>query len=674
MADRRMPMLCCSQLCAVQDAANLCVNPTTGEQTVCAMSTPGSNAMMNAGVMVARPSDSLLKSFKAHLAKLTKPYATLPEQEFLSDIYLKGMAYKEPEKNRFQFIPSSYGQCWANAAQLGAASIVHNCGPFKYGHHGLCSWDGESGSTSCLERLLVHSEGKQRAKEPERQKVLGLYQDLLGTANPCSAHGRDATTCSKAPMFGEQQQCGWCGDDVRCIPKAACLPSTPAKTAQAERWQLYLREREWMEQQELLNKRRHLASGGPPLPPGYSTPPMPPGLAGPPGSAPPFMMGGPPPGLMPTLTVLASPPPPVSQSPAAASPTKVSIKSQPPPSPSPPAMPPATPGTAYAQRVTTRFVLSGTVETFDKDGFRTALLNIFTSAVNIKLTVTPASVSVDAQIDFATKDAADSAATTINATPVAQMQSTWFAAVDITIENNPSASVAIAPTATAAVAEAVAAASNASTSSGLNAGEVFGVLAGVVAVGLVALCLIRKFNKAKVQLPQNLKPHKVRVIPADAAQERPAQEALQPLVAVGEPVDASQESAVVAEEGAQALPKRKRVNLKVDLPVAGAPESIPLASGDTRIPPLSPARPAYKEEEEKSETASESAGSTQMTGSAPPAPQEGVEMMAGVMGLMSEPTPQARATILAPTRPPPSMASLPPIAGEIAGPLPPIKD
>ena len=665
-------MRCCSQLCAVQDAANLCVNPTTGDQTVCAMNTPGSNAMMNAGVMVARPSDSLLKSFQAELATKTRPYATLPEQEFLSEIYLKGVAYKEPEKNRFQFIPSSYGQCWANAPQLAVASIVHNCGPFKYGHHGLCSWDGEAGSTACLERLLIHSEGPQRAKEPERQKVLGLYQDLVGTANPCSAHGRDPFTCSKAPMFGEQQ-CSWCGDDVRCIPAAACLPSTPAKTAQAERWQLYLREREWMKQQELLNQRRHLAAGGPPLPPGYSAPPMPPGLAGPPGSAPPFMIGGPPPGLMPT-PVSQSPPPPVAQSPAAASSPPPSSSPSPKPSPPSPTMPPASPGLTYATRVVTKFVLAGDVATFDRVGFRAALLAVFTSAVDITLNVTSASVNVEAKMDFSDRDAAVAAATTINETPVATMQSAWFADVDITIENSPSAEVAAEPVIMAAIAT--------TNSDGLGDGAIFGIVVGVmvgmIAVGVAALCFIRKFNKAaKVQLPQNLKPRKVRVIPVDdLAEERPAQESLQPLVVAGEPIASSPGSGAplaVAEEGAQMRPKRKGGNLKVDVSIAGAAESIPLASGDTRIPPLSPARPAYKEEEEKSETASESAGSTQMTASAPPAPQEGMEMMAGVMGLMAEPTPEARANILAPavpTRPAPTMASLPPIAG----PLPPIKD
>ena len=40
-------------------------------------------------------------------------------------------------------------------------------------------------------------------------------------------------------------ECAWCDDLARCLPKEACLPhDTPAKAAQAERWQVYLKERE----------------------------------------------------------------------------------------------------------------------------------------------------------------------------------------------------------------------------------------------------------------------------------------------------------------------------------------------------------------------------------------------------------------------------------------------
>ena len=135
------------QLCAVRDAANLCVNPATGEQYVCAMGSPNSKAMLNAGVLVAKPSASLLAKYKADLSKVTRPYATLPEQEFLSSYYLQAdtdkSVYKDADANKFRFISADYGQCWATGEQMSRAKIIHNCGPFKYGHHPMCVWDGD---------------------------------------------------------------------------------------------------------------------------------------------------------------------------------------------------------------------------------------------------------------------------------------------------------------------------------------------------------------------------------------------------------------------------------------------------------------------------------------------------------------------------------------------------
>ena len=275
-----LPLLCppVAQLCAVQDPANLCINPANGDQYMCAMGTPGSSAMLNAGVMVARPSASLLAGFKARLAQRTKPYLALPEQEFLSSIYLDGTSYAEPERKRFRFIPASYGQCWANNAQLESASIFHNCGPFKYGHHPLCEWETDkaavargqgAGQGACAERLLAWSEGPDRAKEPSRQKVLALFQQFYVTTNPCARKGRSPATCAASTPSTAKAlsssgllsihdtsaslQCGWCGEDPsngaggHCLPTTACLPegalAPPAKKAQAERWQVYLRER-----------------------------------------------------------------------------------------------------------------------------------------------------------------------------------------------------------------------------------------------------------------------------------------------------------------------------------------------------------------------------------------------------------------------------------------------
>jgi hypothetical protein len=109
-----------------------------------------------------------------------------------------------------------------------------------------------------------------------------------------------------------------------------------------------------------------------------------------------------------------------------------------------PALPPASPGTVYVQRVSTAFTLAGDVGSFDREGFRSSLMATFPSASRVTLTVTAASIGVLAELDFTGKDAATAAATKINTTPVATMQSSWFASVrgGVSIENVPSASVA----------------------------------------------------------------------------------------------------------------------------------------------------------------------------------------------------------------------------------------
>lgn len=48
-----------------------------------------------------------------------------------------------------------------------------------------------------------------------------------------------------------------------------------------------------------------------------------------------------------------------------------------------PSSPPAAPGTVYMERVTTSFQLSGDVSSFDRDGFRAALLAVFTTALEV---------------------------------------------------------------------------------------------------------------------------------------------------------------------------------------------------------------------------------------------------------------------------------------------------
>ena len=516
-----------NELCAVRDAANLCQNPQTKDQWVCASNSPGSNAMMNAGVMVAKPNEALLAGLKLELSSVVKPYATLPEQEFLSAHYLKGNAVRTEHERNFAFISPEFGQCWASGPQLERAKIVHNCGPFKYGHHPLCAWD-EAAGPECQQRLLAWSEGPERAAEKTRQRVLSLYQELLLTANPCAINGRDKSTCDAADAISTGQRCGWC-EQVGCVPEGTCLPNeTPAKRAQAERWRVYLKEREWLAEQAQHARRRADVAGGPPLPPG-SLASAPPGALAPPGGLAPPMIGSFPPTPPTFLWPVGYGAPPIALS-----------FSPPPPSPSPRAAPmsppPAAPGDAYVLAVRVEFVLAGEVASFDAEAFRSSLLRTFRNATGAALTVTSASVLVTASLRFASANHATDAATTINSTPIAIMQSIWFASMNVTIENTPAATM------TLVLASAFAATTDQSHS-GLPAGGIFGIVFGVfiatVLMGVLALQLRRRRWPGLARVGVDWKTPVIRAVrvrtePPSSAYEETKQE---PLIAEGQPID-----------------------------------------------------------------------------------------------------------------------------------------
>ena len=191
-----------------------------------------------------------------------------------------------------------------------------------------------------------------------------------------------------------------------------------------------------------------------------------------------------------------------------------------------PALPPASPGTVYVQRVSTAFTLAGDVGSFDREGFRSSLMATFPSASRVTLTVTAASISVLAELDFTGKDAATAAATKINTTPVATMQSSWFASVrgGVSIENVPSASVAevaVIPTSSSpppAVPSPV-------LGGGPNLILIIGAGAGIgLVIGLIAaLYLVHKHCTRKHAAPVALPPASVpqRVMRNDIARVTP---------------------------------------------------------------------------------------------------------------------------------------------------------
>jgi len=94
--------------------------------------------------------------------------------------------------------------------------------------------------------------------------------------------------------------------------------------------------------------------------------------------------------------------------------------------------------------VQTVFNVAGDVASFDEVGFRAALLAQFTDADEVTLTVSAASVNVDAVLVMRNLASATSAATTIESTPPVAMEG-WFANVNggagVTIENQPSATM-----------------------------------------------------------------------------------------------------------------------------------------------------------------------------------------------------------------------------------------
>jgi hypothetical protein len=80
------------------------------------------------------------------------------------------------------------------------------------------------------------------------------------------------------------------------------------------------------------------------------------------------------------------------------------------------------------------------VSTFDQaaqTAFKSALLAQFPSASDVRLTVSAASIRVDATLVLATEAAAASAAERLRTTPQTTMQEQWFASAGVTLEAAP---------------------------------------------------------------------------------------------------------------------------------------------------------------------------------------------------------------------------------------------
>lgn len=367
-------------------------------------------------------------------------------------------------------------------------------------------------------------------------------------------------------------------------------------------------------------------------------------------------------------------------------------------------------------------MLAGTVDTFDREGFKRTLLKVFTNALDVTLIVTAASVKVVTQIDFADPTAAAAATSTINTTPVAKMQTEWFAAngLVVTIENTPSATseaVTIDPTKVANKAALESAGIVVEDTAGRTAGAVVGSLFGVGFLAYAAYFVFKRKKLSKLYVAgmpskgrgkTSRTGHKSRVLPevavvgADGAGEATG---TAPLIG-GDSCSRSSTDAplAVAESGtAAAAPVVKgqrspslfagRKNREI------APLAVPLATATDqgwRVPPLSPQHRAEAEADEKKKknaensllspaaeegkddvadeqsdtSAGESASTALVTGGMPPSapPATRFEMMDEQMAMAGSTDP-AMAAMMTPAALP---SQLPPISAMPSAPLPPI--
>ena len=117
-----------------------------------------------------------------------------------------------------------------------------------------------------------------------------------------------------------------------------------------------------------------------------------------------------------------------------------------PPPPSAP-FPPAQPGASYRSVVDVQFSMNGDVSSFDASQFRNALRSLFEGVQEVILDVVPASIHVQARLVMDDLQHAEAAANNITSTPVAIMQTVWFASLNngagIILENVPTPAIRI---------------------------------------------------------------------------------------------------------------------------------------------------------------------------------------------------------------------------------------
>jgi hypothetical protein len=155
-----------------------------------------------------------------------------------------------------------------------------------------------------------------------------------------------------------------------------------------------------------------------------------------------------------------------------------------------PSPPPALPGASYVAAITATFTVAGDVSSFNEIAFKDALatqMNVSPSV--IRLVVYSASVGVQATITYPSPAAASAAATTLAATPVANLTAALGVTV-LTVANVAPKVIVVAPPPPPSGSLAL----NAGSGAGVSQGVVIGVAVGVTAFVLLVAIIVCTFK------------------------------------------------------------------------------------------------------------------------------------------------------------------------------------
>ena len=170
--------------------------------------------MINAGLLVVRPSVARFTSLLKAMEAWHSPGARLPEQEFLSVYYNVTRTTMSPLVG---VLPARFNSCrhtikalrpGGHPRMLDNDFIVHHCAGFKLDRLPLCIWAPRRKSAGHCNSSHVR-----------------LFQRLYLRDHPCALHGRNAPFCQ-----ADYERCHWCTGLVRCVEKDTSCEMNSAST------------------------------------------------------------------------------------------------------------------------------------------------------------------------------------------------------------------------------------------------------------------------------------------------------------------------------------------------------------------------------------------------------------------------------------------------------------